>query len=194
MIPFFPLVILMFIFAGTAMAHPEYLQYFKKESGRAIDCAMCHVNPEGPEGVGPGQIGSLDARGKTMLGLARRAKPGDNIKNPVLNEFGNEILNTIGHDKLVELEQNPGAITGLLSKTSDLDHDGIPDYQELLDGTDPLNPHDGIPWKLFIHNFIKYRFQIMMITLATISGVFGLYYMILWFSIRAKKEFTEFDI
>lgn len=186
---FLTLVFLTFFISNTAMAHPEYLQYFKKESGRAINCAMCHVNPEGPEGVGPGQIGSLDVQGKKMLDLARKAKPGNNIINPILNPFGNEILNTIGHDKLVELEKDPGAIPSLLSKTSDLDHNGIPDYQKLLDGTDPLNPNDGIPWKLFIINFMKNWFQIMMITLATISGVFGLCYLILWFSIRAKKEF-----
>jgi len=186
---FFTLLLLTFIFSSNAMAHPEYLQYFKKESGRAINCAMCHTNPEGPEGVNPGQIGSLDPEAKKLLALAREAKTGDNIKNPILNDFGNEILNAIGHENLVELEKDPGAIPGLLSKTSDLDHDGIPDYQELLDGTDPLNPNDGLPWKLFIHNFITNWFQIMMITLATISGVFGLYYTILWFSIRTKKEF-----
>ena len=186
---FFAFVFLTFLLSSTAMAHPEYLQYFKKESGRAINCAMCHVNPEGPEGVGPGQIGNLDAEGKKILELARKAKLGNNIINPILNPFGNEILNTVGHDKLVELEKNPGAIPGLLSKTSDLDHNGIPDYQKLLDGTDPLNPNDGLPWKLFIINFWRNWFQIMMITLATVSGVFGLYYTILWFSIRAKKEF-----
>jgi hypothetical protein len=186
---FFSFILLTFFFTSASFAHPEYLQYFKKESGRPINCAMCHVNPEGPEGIKPGQIGSLDAEGKKMLALARLAKPGENIKNPILNEFGNEILDTIGHDKLVELEKDPGAIPGLLSKTSDLDHNGIPDYQKLLDGTDPLNPNDGLPWKLFIINFIKNWFQILMITLATISGIFGLYYLILWFSIKAKKEF-----
>ena len=171
------------------MAHPEYLQYFKKESGRPINCAMCHKDPEGPEGVKPDQIGGLNKDEKKLLELARKAKPGDNITNPILNEFGNEILNTIGHDKLVELEKDPGKIPGLLSKTSDLDHDGIPDYQELLDGTDPLNPNDGLPWRLFIHNFMNNWFQILMTVLATISGVFGLCFTILWFSIRAKKEF-----
>ena len=99
----FTLLFLIFLFPGIAMAHPEYLQYFKKESGRPINCAMCHINPEGPEGVGPGQIGSLDAAGKKMLARARKARPGDNITNPILNPFGNEILNAIGHDKLVEL-------------------------------------------------------------------------------------------
>lgn len=185
----FTLLFLIFLFPGIAMAHPEYLQYFKKESGRPINCAMCHINPEGPEGVGPGQIGSLDAAGKKMLARARKARPGDNITNPILNPFGNEILNAIGHDKLVELEKDPGEISGLLPKRSDLDHNGIPDYQKLLDGTDPLNPNDGLPWKLFIINFKRNWFQIMMTVLATISGVFGLCYTILWFSIKAKKEF-----
>ena len=185
----FSLVVLTLFLSCPAFAHPEFLQYFKKESGRAINCAMCHVNPEGPEGEKPGQIGSLDATGKKMLELARKAKPGDNVVNPILNPFGNEILNTIGHDKLVELEKDPGKISTLLSKTSDLDHDGIPDYQELLDGTDPLNPYDGLPWKLFFINFTRNWFQIMLLSLATISGIYGLYFTILWFSARTKYEF-----
>ncbi len=189
MSPLISFVLLTFFFTGTCLAHPEYLQYYKKESGRPINCALCHVNPEGPEGIKPGQIGSLGPEGKKLLASARLAKPGDNIKNPVLNEFGNEILNSIGHDKLVELEKDPGAIVGLLSKTSDLDHDGIPDYQELKDGTDPLNPNDGLPWKLFIINFMKNWFQIMMISLATVFGIYGLYNVILWFSIKAEKDF-----
>jgi len=187
--PLFSLVLLVCLFSSTAMAHPEYLNYFKKESGRAINCSMCHINPEGPEGIKPGQIGSLSKDDKKILELARKSKPGDNITNPILNPFGNEILNAIGHDKLVELEGNPSAIPGYLPKTSDLDNDGIPDYQELLDGTNPIDPNDGLPWKMFIHNFFKNWFQIMMITLATITGVFGLYNLILWFSIKTKKDF-----
>jgi len=186
---FLSLGLITFFLISNALAHPEYLQYFKKESGRPINCAMCHKDPEGPEGVKPDQIGGLSKEDKKLLELARKAKPGDNIINPILNPFGNEILNTIGHDKLVELEKDPGAIPGLLSRTSDLDHNGIPDYQKLLNGTDPLNPNDGLPWKLFIINFGRNWFQIMMTVLATISGVFGLCYTILWFSIRAKKEF-----
>jgi len=185
----FSLLLSTCLFSSMAMAHPEYLQYFKKESGRPINCAMCHKDSEGPEGVKPDQIGGLNKEEKKVLELARMAKPGDNIKNPILNDFGNEILNAIGHDKLVELEKDPGAIPGLLPKKSDLDHDGIPDYQELLDGTDPLNPNDGLPWKLFTHNFMMNWFQIMMTVLATISGVFGLCYTLIWFSIRTKKEF-----
>ena len=185
----FCLILLICFSSGMALAHPEYLQYFKKESGRPINCSMCHKDSEGPEGSKPDQIGGLNKEEKILLELARKAKPGDNITNPILNPFGNEILNTIGHDKLVELEKDPGEIPGLLSKTSDLDHNGIPDYQKLLDGTDPLNPNDGLPWKLFIIKFGRNWFQIMMTVLATISGVFGLYNLILWFSIRAKKEF-----
>jgi len=186
------LISLLFIscfFSSMAMAHPEYLQYFKKESGRPINCAMCHKDPEGPEGVRPDQIGGLSKEEKKQLDRARKANPGDNIINPILNPFGNEILNAIGHDKLVLLEQDPGEIPKLLSKTSDLSHNGIPDYQKLLDGTDPLNPYDGLPWKLFIINFKKNLFQIVMTILATIAGVYGLCYTILWFSIRTKKEF-----
>ncbi|MDE1920441.1 MAG: hypothetical protein KGJ09_02075 [Candidatus Omnitrophica bacterium] len=187
---FLSFALLTFFGGGTAFAHPEYLNYFKKESGRAINCSECHLNPEGPAGNGPGQIGSLNAQQKKMLELARQAKPGAHITNPILNAFGNEILNAIGHDKLVQLEQDPGKIPGLLPKNSDLDHDGIPDYQELLDGTNPLDPNDGLPWKLFIHNFVKNWFQIMMIFLATVSGIFGLCNLILWFSIKAKKELS----
>ncbi|MDE2027153.1 MAG: hypothetical protein KGK03_00875 [Candidatus Omnitrophica bacterium] len=182
------LVLLICAYAAPALAHPEYLTYYKKESGRAINCSECHLNPEGPAGIGPGQIGSLTPEEKKMLDLARTAKPGADIKNPILNAFGNEILNAIGHDKLVELEQDPGQIAKLLPKNSDLDGDGIPDYQELLDGTNPLDANDGMPWKLFLHNFAADWFQILMVFLATICGVYGLSHLILWFSIRAKKE------
>ena len=99
---FLSLGLITFFLISNALAHPEYLQYFKKESGRPINCAMCHKDPEGPEGVKPDQIGGLSKEDKKLLELARKAKPGDNIINPILNPFGNEILNTIGHDKLVE--------------------------------------------------------------------------------------------
>jgi len=59
----FSLLLSTCLFSSMAMAHPEYLQYFKKESGRPINCSMCHMDPEGPEGIKPDQIGGLSPQG-----------------------------------------------------------------------------------------------------------------------------------
>jgi len=34
-------------------AYPEFQQQIVKSTGRAVNCALCHANADGPEGTGP---------------------------------------------------------------------------------------------------------------------------------------------
>jgi len=177
------------IFVTPVLAHPEFQRYFKETSGRTINCAMCHVHPDGPEGLKTGQIGSLTQDQLNTLGLARQAnKPGSVVKSPILNEFGNLIVTALGKDKIMELKQSPGSLPDALSKTSDLDKDGIIDAEELKDGTNPLNSYDGKPLKLFKINLIRNWFDLFMIVLATGFGFYGLYNLLLWLSVKAGRK------
>ena len=183
------MVFLTFIFISTVMAHPEFQRYSKEVSGRPINCAMCHGHSDGPNGLKPGQIGSLNQEGLNTLGLARQAfKPGSGIKSPILNEFGNSLLDDLGKEKIMALKQNPELLAQAMSPTSDLDGDGISDVEEFLDGTNPVNPLDGNPWKLFKNNLKKNRFHILMIVLATGMGMYGLQNVLLWLSLKARRE------
>jgi hypothetical protein len=53
------LLALLLASAQPALAYPEFEVWIEKNSGRYVDCAMCHSHPEGPEGVKAGQIRSL---------------------------------------------------------------------------------------------------------------------------------------
>jgi len=177
------------VFLEYAFAHPEFQRYSKSTSGRSVNCAMCHTHSDGPEGLKPGQIGCLNENELNALGLARQAfKPGTGVKSPLLNEFGNLILNELGKEKIMVFKQKPELLAGSLSKTSDLDADGILDTDEFRDGTHPLNALDGHPWKLFKNNIIKNWFDIFMMILATGFGLFGLYNAILWLSSKAERK------
>ena len=183
------IIFLTFVYITTAWAHPEFQRYSKEVSGRSINCAMCHLHSDGPEGIKPGQIGSLNQEELNALGLARQAfNPGSGVRSPILNEFGNLILNDLGKEKIIALKQNPEFLAQAMSKTSDLDGDGITDVEEFLDGTNSLNSLDGHPWKLFRNNLGKNWFHILMITMATGLGMYGLYNMLLWLSIQAHRE------
>ncbi len=182
-------ILLVFGFSAPAFAYPEFQRYSKEVSGRPINCAICHTHSDGPEGLKAGQIGSLNEEEKNALGLARQAfKPGNSAKSPVLNDFGNKVLNDLGKEKLMELRNNPQLLASALAKTSDLDKDGIPDAEEFLDGTHPLNSLDGHPWKLFVNNLSKNSFHIIMMVLATACGLFGLYNALLWLGVKASRR------
>jgi len=181
--------LLLFVYQVQADAYPEFQRYSKEVSGRPIDCAICHKNSDGPEGLKHGQIGSLNSEELKALGAARRAfKPGANVKNPILNEFGNSILNQLGKEKILMLRQHPELLSAALDPTSDLDNDGITDAEEFEDGTHPLNPLDGKPLKLFKNNLKKNRFDIFMLILATGFGVYGLSNALLWLSSKMEKK------
>ncbi len=174
---------------ARAWAHNEYQQFVRKNSGRAVDCALCHVHSNGPEGTGAGQIGSLSAEALSRLGRARGAfEPGANVDSPILNDFGDLILQRVGKKRILELRSAPGQLTAEMGFESDLDSDGIPDSREFLEGTHPLIAGDGDPWSLFVHNLRQHVFQLTMISVATLITLFGLVNLLHGFAIRLRAK------
>lgn len=160
---------------GSARAYPEFQQYISKSSGRPVNCALCHTHSDGPEGTAPGQIGKLTPAELTELGLARAAfNPGSKAHNPILNAFGNHIIEAIGKTKVIELKREPEKLAAALPQDSDMDHDGIPDAVEVATGTHPLLKSDGRPWLLFKANFGTNWGQIILMLGATVFGLWGL--------------------
>lgn len=156
-------------------AYPQYQQYAQKHSGRNVDCAMCHRNHDGPQGVRPGQIGSLTSLQKARYQQEQTAlEPGTHVDSPILNDFGNRIIEALGRIKVIELSSHPEQLAPALGSASDLDGDGIPDAREYLDGTNPLDAQSGPPWRLFLINLSRQRFTIFMTFLVTIFGIYGL--------------------
>ena len=136
---------------------------------------MCHINPAGPVGTEFGQIGRLDAQGLIRLNQARAAlAPGQIVDSPVLNAFGNRIEQALGMRKVLALRQNPAGLAPALGFVSDLDKDGIPDAQEYLDGTNPLDPESGRPTLLLVHNLARNGLALLLTTLILGVLLFGL--------------------
>ncbi|MBM3289952.1 MAG: hypothetical protein FJY92_07350, partial [Candidatus Hydrogenedentes bacterium] len=161
--------------APLAWAYPEFQQYSQKVSGRTSNCAMCHAHPDGPEGLKPGQIGSLTQEELDRLGRARAAfEPGQNVDSPILNAFGNAIVKKVGKTKFLQIRLHPEDLPAALGTDSDLDHDGVSDSAEFLAGTDPLDEGSGPPAKLFLHNLRENAFNIAMMIVATALGIYGL--------------------
>jgi hypothetical protein len=186
------LVLAVLAAAATAHAYPEFQQYIVKSTGRPVNCAMCHMHPDGPEGAAPGQIGHLTLAQQAELGRARAAfEPGAKPNNPLLNAFGNHIINSIGKKKFLEVRLSPGQLAGLLPKDSDLDSDGIPDAVELAMGTHPLIKSDGDPWMLFKAGLRGNLTQILLALGATVIGLWGLRHLLQGFAIAAHAEEDE---
>lgn len=174
-------------------AYPEFEVWVEESSGRFVNCALCHTHPDGPEGVKPGQIQSLDAGALERLNRARAAfEPVNEADSPILNEFGNLILRRLGKRRFLEIRAiDPGLLAEELGFDSDLDGDGIPDAIEYLDGTHPLDPRHGAPLKLFTRNLARHWFEILMIALATLCGLYGLGHLLEWASGRAEEAAEE---
>lgn len=171
----------------TAQAYPEFHTAIQATSGRSINCAYCHTHPDGPEGVKPGQIGSLSTEAMARLNLARLVmKPGPLVDSPILNDFGDHLLATIGKEKLLAIKSTPEQLASLVV-AGDLDDDGIPDSQEILDGTLPTNPNHGDPWRLLAINLERHAFDILMLILATLAGLWGIGHIFRWFAQEARK-------
>lgn len=182
------------VLAQSAQAHPEFQRYIQENSGRTVSCTMCHLHPDGPEGPKPGQIGSLSIQQLDQLNQARAAfEPGQNLENPLLNEFGNRILNELGKAQILTLRQTPAELAQALNPDVDTDGDGIPDARELVAGTNPVDPQHGEPWKLFWINMRRRAFHVTMILLATLLGLYGLNNLLKAFG-RAATQKRQDDV
>lgn len=187
------LAALVLLFSGPASAYPEFEEYIETTSGRNVNCGFCHSHPDGPEGVKAGQIGSLTPEQLDQLNRARTAfEPGQEVDSPILNDFGDHLIQVVGKKQFLALKASPERLAGLLG-TSDLDGDGISDAEEYRDGTFPLNRHHGDPWKLFVNNLVDNRFHLLMLMLATIAGIYGLTHMLSWFGAEAEKALAMAD-
>jgi hypothetical protein len=181
---YFALLALMALPSLPAGAYPEFQQFVEENSHRTVNCAMCHVNENGPVGEGKGQIGSLTPDEMKLLNQARTAvEPGVAVESPILNKFGNEIIKAVGKKTFVKIKSDPGRLAELLPQASDLDGDGIPDAKEYLDGTDPLNKFHGDAGKLFFINLDRYKMHIILAVVAVLSVNFGLIHLIKGISI-----------
>ena len=170
-----------------AQAYPEFQQAVVKQSGRPINCALCHTHADGPEGTSPGQIGHLTSAGQVELGRARAAfEPGAKPASPILNAFGNHIIDRLGKKKFLELRLVPAQLGDALPQDSDLDGDGIPDAQEYAQGTHPLIKSDGQPWRLFKANFARSGSQILLALAATVIGLWGLGHLLRGFATATR--------
>jgi hypothetical protein len=164
-----------FLWAQAAFSMPPYQEYSEQHSGRTTNCAMCHVSDMGPTGEGPGQMGSMSPEELAQVRKAEAAmQPGSDIQNPLLNKFGNHIVHKIGMLKFLQLTTDPGKLPEAIGFDSDLDGDGIPDAQEFLDGTNPLDKYHGDPQKLFFINLNRCKFDIVIAAIAVFLLEFGL--------------------
>lgn len=144
-------------------AYPEFYEYSRKVSGRAVNCALCHSHGDGPEGNDAGQIGSLNKEEMERLMRARAAfEPSQMVNSPILNEFGNEIVHALGKKKFLDLKTHPQDFAKELGSKIDIDDDGINDAEEFLDGTSPTSKDNGHPLKLFLANFRKNILHIVL--------------------------------
>ena len=171
-------------------AYPEYQTFIEKNSGRSVNCAVCHTNGSGPVGNRQGQIGALSQKEMETLNKARSAlNPGDlKVDSPILNRFGNSIIKTIGKKKFLEFRNDPVKLADALGSKGDLDEDGIPDAQEYLDGTDPLNKLHGDPWKLFCTNLDRFKFHLLLAAVACILLDWGFAHLIRGFALKSKAR------
>jgi hypothetical protein len=178
----------------SARAYPEFQKHVVQQSGRPVNCAMCHTHADGPEGTGRGQIGRLSPAELERLGRARAAvAPGQTVDSPILNAFGNHMVKSLGKQKILELKLAPAQLAEALPQESDLDHDGIPDVQEYKDGTHPVNRNDGHPWLLFKHNFRDNLPQIILTLAATVGGLWGLAHLLNGFAAATRLREPDED-
>jgi hypothetical protein len=179
--------IILLLCGGSAWSYPEFQKYSQDRSGRRVDCAMCHISPAGPSGTGFGQISSLGPAEKQLLDEARKADaPGTEVKNPILNAFGNNLVKQLGRAAISDMTTEPEKLAPAYGFQSDIDRDGIPDAREFLDGTDPTNNQSGQPWLLFRHNMREHWFGVISMALASALILFGFQNLFRWYMVRGS--------
>lgn len=172
-----------------ALAYPQFQDFAEKKSGNSVNCAMCHSNANGPAGSGHGQIDGLNEEELKKLDEARKAfKPGQVVDSPILNEFGNKIIEKLGREEVLKTVSEPEKLATALGKEMDTDKDGIPDSEEYLDGTDPTNKFHGNPWKLFMINFNNSKQHILLAFLAIMCLNWGLGHLIKGIAVLTEKD------
>lgn len=177
------------VWAGPALAYPEFEAYVEKVSGMPVNCSLCHTHPDGPEGLKPGQIGSLKPADLERLNRARAAfEPGQEVDSPILNEFGNHLIEQLGKTRFLQMRLEPETLADAMPADSDLDGDGVTDRTEYLAGTHPLDPHHGPPWQLFWINLKRKFFHVVMIAVATALGLYGLNNLLRGFELLGGAE------
>lgn len=173
--------------APVAVAYPEFQTYAEKQSGRNVNCAMCHTHGNGPVGTEPGQVGGLTPEQMTKLLAARKAmEPGSEVDSPILNEFGNKIVKVVGRKKFLEMRSDPAKLADALGQ-SDIDEDGISDGKEFAQGTDALNEHHGEPWSLFLQNLQKYAPHVGLAFLAILLLDYGFVHLLKGMGLSYRK-------
>jgi len=181
------IVLSLVIAPPAAHSYPAFQAFSEKHSGRTVNCSLCHINDNGPVGNEIGQIGSLTKDELARLNLARAAMaPGVNVDSPILNEFGNHIIKTVGRAKFLQMMADPAQLAPALGDKSDLDGDGIPDSREYLDGTDPLNKFHGDPWLLFVNNLSRNWPHVILAVIAVCLINYGLAHVIQGSSLLVK--------
>ena len=174
--------------APSAGAYPEFQVWVDQQTARNVNCAMCHSHGDGPDGVKPGQIGSLGPEQLEALNEARQAfDPGQEVDSPILNAFGNRIIQQLGRTGFIDLRRRPADFTAAYGYESDIDGDGIADAQEYVDGTLATSAHHGAPWSLFMHNLRTSWQHIVLIVMATALGLYGISNLLAWFSLVSEN-------
>jgi hypothetical protein len=156
------------LWVGTlcpSVAFPQYADWITEKSGRQVDCAYCHINAEGPQGTGPGQIGSIKDDDLPKLRTA---------ESPILNAFGKSIIKHVGYAGVAEGMMDPSSVAQKL-KAFDMDGDGISDGVEMEFATLPSDPLSAPPHLLWQKRLEKNMPFVLLIGVCGIAGAIALF-------------------
>jgi hypothetical protein len=170
-----PLLAWSLAWATTGHAYPEFQRHIQSSSGQVVSCALCHSHPDGPDGSKHGQIGGLSGPELAALAQSRaQLQPGSVVDNPILNDFGDYLVASLGRNRLLALRSTPNLLASAVGADHDQDQDGIADSRELRDGTDPTDPRHGHPALLLAINAQRHWAELALATVATSLALFGL--------------------
>ena len=163
------------ISSSPVLAFNEFQSFIELKWKKQLNCAYCHSHTNGPNGNDNGQLGPLSEDEKQLTAYNQFLKSNKElVDSPILNEFGNYLVKKLGYEKITNAQNDPSLLINEL-KDLDLDHDGISDAQELLDGTLPNDPLDGSPMKLLINNLKKKWIEIILQTAAILLLILSIF-------------------